>query len=67
LVNNDLTYGREVIRSSLTTISPFDRVMDIGAGTGTDLSIARRICPGARLYGIECDAKYGAALGLENE
>ena len=52
--NKSLNFGREVIEKFIKEIS-FQNLLDIGAGRGEDLSIAKRINPKAILSSIELD------------
>jgi SAM-dependent methyltransferase len=52
-IDLSLNYGRKPIEGFLRGIAPFERVLDIGAGRGDDLAIARAVCPGARLFGLD--------------
>jgi SAM-dependent methyltransferase len=46
-------YGAHVVRRFLETASPFSSVLDIGAGSGRDLAMAKAVEPGAELHGVE--------------
>lgn len=37
----------------LTDLAPYSRIVDIGAGRGADLKIAKEICPNAELNAVE--------------
>ncbi len=53
IIDKQLNYGRHVVRAFLRRSLPFERVMDIGAGEGMDLSIASSVSPSAKLYAVE--------------
>jgi len=53
MIDRSLNYGRDVIAGFFERIAPYDRVLDIGAGSGTDLDAARRLCPSADLFAVE--------------
>jgi len=59
------TYGPHKIERMLRTAAPFETVVDIGAGWGRDLELARTVCGGGDLFALECDqAKIEALKGL---
>ena len=53
LIDRSLNYGRHHIEHFLRAASPYQRVLDIGAGGGDDLALARRAQPAAELHAIE--------------
>jgi len=53
LIDRSLNYGRHNIEHFLQQSTPYSTVLDIGAGTGSDLLLARRVTPGARLFALE--------------
>ena len=53
MIDRGLNYGRHHIRNFLRASSPYQSVLDIGAGYGDDLAIARAEQPDANLYAIE--------------
>lgn len=53
LIDRSLNYGRHVIAGFFREISPYRRVLDVGAGSGTDLEAARRACPSADAFAVE--------------
>lgn len=53
MIDRSLNYGRHVIRRFLKEIAPYEHVLDIGAGAGVDLGIAREICLAAKLSAVE--------------
>jgi hypothetical protein len=54
-VDNELGYGRKIIKSFLESIYTYQVLVDIGAGRGADLAIAHEISPVSELFGVECD------------
>ncbi len=54
MIDRNLNYGRHIIREFLEGSIPYTRVLDIGAGKGDDLEIARDVNPGAELLALEC-------------
>jgi SAM-dependent methyltransferase len=61
MIDRSLNYGRHHVRRFLRD-SPGDDVLDLGAGTGADLAIAREVKPDARLQAVEVHPPYAAAL-----
>ncbi len=53
MIDRSLNYGRDVIRRFLAEAGPLSSVLDMGAGSGDDLSLAKSLYPRARLLGIE--------------
>jgi SAM-dependent methyltransferase len=53
-IDRDLNYGREHINHFLKKCVPFNSVLDIGAGKGTDLLLAKNLNEKAQLYALEC-------------
>jgi methionine biosynthesis protein MetW len=53
MVDKRLNYGRHLIRKFLEESSPFEKVLDIGAGRGADLLYALEIQKNATLYAVE--------------
>lgn len=62
MIDRDLNYGRNHISRFLKRAAPYDRVLDIGAGLGFDLSLAREHCPSAELHALEVYAPYQIEL-----
>ena len=54
MVDRTLNYGRQLIRNFLRDTRPSAAIVDIGAGSGTDLEIARQQCSGPSLHAVEC-------------
>jgi SAM-dependent methyltransferase len=53
LIDRSLNYGRPLIRKFLEESGPLASVLDMGAGSGDDLQIARDLNPKAKLYGVD--------------
>lgn len=53
MIDRSLNYGRDVIAEFFEKIAPYQTVLDIGAGTGADLSAAITACPSATAYAVE--------------
>jgi len=53
MIDRNLNYGRHHIESFVYKSLPFDSVLDIGAGKGTDLFLARKVNPQAKLHALE--------------
>ncbi len=62
MIDRDLNYGRHLIRRYLEIASPYERVLDLGAGHGTDLLIARDIQADASLLALESYPPYVTEL-----
>jgi len=54
VIDRTLNYGRQIIKGFLERSRPYEKVLDIGAGKGEDLEIAREVIPGAELLALEC-------------
>jgi len=53
MIDRNLNYGRDLIESFLRSSAGFESVLDIGAGSGSDLALAKKVNPKARLIGVE--------------
>ena len=53
VIDRSLNYGRHHIGGFLGRAKSAKAVLDLGAGHGTDLGIAREVLPDARLYAVE--------------
>jgi SAM-dependent methyltransferase len=62
VVDPRLNYGREVVAHYLTSIAPFNTVLDLGAGEGKDLEAARGLCPTVRAVAVEGYLPYAGQL-----
>lgn len=77
MIDRQLNYGRHHVARYLRQIAPFENVVDLGAGAGADLALAREICPTAERFAIEAhppnvekleaDHNRVFALNLERE
>lgn len=61
-MDRSLNYGRAVIERCLRDSLPYKSVLDIGAGHGDDLVLAKRIQPNSSLNAIETYPPYIAEL-----
>jgi len=62
MIDRSLNYGRHIIEDFLKSAGGFQNVLDIGAGHGDDLMLARKVNPGATLHGVEVDPESGRRL-----
>jgi SAM-dependent methyltransferase len=53
MIDRRLNYGRHNIAAFLGKAAPFGNIVDLGAGSGTDLDIAASVCPSARRFAVE--------------
>jgi len=68
VINRTLNYGRDNIERFLELSAPYSTVLDLGAGSGADLLLARKVNPSARLLALEGHAPNVAklaAIGVE--
>ena len=61
-IDRSLNYGRHHIKNYLTAAGPFHTILDIGAGQGDDLMLARSTDPHADLHAVEVYPVYAARL-----
>lgn len=61
-IDRSLNYGRHHIRAFLCSLKLCDSILDIGAGTGFDLLMARECHPHARLHAIDCHEENTQSL-----
>ncbi len=67
-VDHRETYGPHIMQSFISMISPFQTIVDIGAGTGRDLNIAKTVCPDAKTIAIDASTEYAEHLsGIADE
>lgn len=57
MIDRSLNYGRHLVRRQLQGALPWNSVLDIGAGRGADLRIAKDVNPAAKLHALDCDAE----------
>jgi SAM-dependent methyltransferase len=62
MIDRSLNYGRHLIESFLQASRPYGRVVDLGAGHGSDLQLARKHQPSGDYYGVEVYPEYAAQL-----
>jgi len=53
VIDRTLNYGRHHVRNFLRAAAPYHTVLDVGAGRGDDLMLAREVQPDAQLNAIE--------------
>lgn len=53
MIDRTLNYGRHHIERFLQEIKPSAVIVDVGAGSGADLAIAKKQCPEATLHAID--------------
>lgn len=56
------TYGPHVVEQLVRSLSDLQVVVDLGAGTGRDLEIVRRLHPHAKLIAVEGGTEYARSL-----
>jgi hypothetical protein len=62
MIDRLLNFGRPQIRNFLKHIPQANTILDIGAGSGADLSIAKEIHPHAKPLGVEGFSPYAQKL-----
>lgn len=65
MIDRKLSYGRDQIRRFLKDAKNIDIVLDLGAGQGNDLLIAKAINSSAQLHAVEVYQPYIQALRLK--
>ncbi len=60
-----LNYGRDHIERFCRQAMPFEKVLDIGAGSGDDLMLARLVNPGAVLHAVEVNPESARRLSQQ--
>lgn len=58
MIDRNLNYGRHLIKKFITHSASHEKVLDLGAGHGHDLLIAKNIQPHAQLYALESYPPY---------
>ena len=61
-VSHEETYGPHVMRLFFQKIASASRILDLGAGKGRDLLLAREAFPDASLHAVECASDNISAL-----
>ena len=56
------TYGPQVVEQLVRSLKGLELVVDLGAGSGRDLEIVRRLHPQVQLLAIEAGQEYAGAL-----
>jgi hypothetical protein len=54
MIDKSLNYGRHLVKKFLKQSIPYTKVLDVGAGGGTDLSITKEVNPNCSLNALEC-------------
>jgi SAM-dependent methyltransferase len=62
IIDRSLNYGRHHIRNFLSSARPFQKVLDLGAGQGDDLMLARSVNPEAEIHAVEVYPVYATRL-----
>lgn len=62
MIDRSLNYGRHHIRRFCGAVNPVQKVLDLGAGHGDDLFLARQVHPRADLYAVEVYEPYAQEL-----
>lgn len=62
MIDRSLNYGRQHIRRYLEQCAPYSVVLDLGAGPGSDLLIAKEISPQTEIHGVEVYEEYAQKL-----
>lgn len=62
MIDRTLNYGRDNIERFLASSMPYSAVLDLGAGGGADLLLARKVSPSARLFALEGNVQNVASL-----
>ena len=62
MIDRQLNYGRHHIQRFLANAMPYHAVLDIGAGRGNDLALAREVQPAAQLHAIEVNRELAQHL-----
>lgn len=62
MIDRSLNYGRHLIGSFLDSSTPYRLVVDLGAGHGDDLRIARQKQPDADFCGVELHSEFATDL-----
>ena len=61
-IDRSLNYGRHHIKDFLLSAGVFRTVLDIGAGQGDDLMLAKNVNPQAAIHAVEVCSEYAARL-----
>lgn len=66
MIDRSLNYGRHIIERYLKLSGHYQSIVDIGAGAGSDLMIARKINPNSDLHAIESYPEHIHELAKKN-
>ena len=66
MIDRSLNYGRHLVREFLSRAQFPSVIVDLGAGHGTDLELAREAQPAAELHAVECWQPYINELSRKN-
>ena len=66
MIDRSLGYGRHLVRRFLEQIAPFQSIVDLGAGGGADLALAKEVCPAAERFAVETYPPNVEQLKLDN-
>lgn len=58
IIDRQLNYGRNHIEAFLKAVTPFQYVLDVGAGEGKDLLLAKKVVSTSTLHAVECHLPY---------
>ena len=62
MIDKNLNYGRHLIKGFTLKTPDNAKILDIGAGLGSDLFIVKKNNQAVHLFGVECYPKYQEAL-----
>lgn len=62
MVDTELNYGRDIIQKFLNQAKPINSVLDVGAGEGIDISLAKKGHPNVKYYAFEYYDEFVTAL-----
>ncbi len=65
MIDRSLNYGRDCMRRFLKQAGPYKKVLDLGAGGGQDLTLAKESNPEAQLFGVEAYPEYVKMLQVK--
>lgn len=66
MIDRQLNYGRHLVERFLLQLLPYRSVLDIGAGSGIDLKLAKKVNPSAKLSAVEVYVPYAERLRSED-
>ena len=65
MIDKNLNYGRHLIKKYTLNTSDHSTILDIGAGSGSDLLLVKSNNPTVQLYGVECYPEYQEMLRVK--